>query len=531
MFILTYKDEDALLFHNSQHWSPHYDRSKKNTVVCFRNNKTIAYFRKFYVWFKEHVENFENMYQYLQPLYPSKRETPIPLAELEGVNLREFQRTSVLLMLTYSKFCLFYGTGTGKTYMSLSYFHSVAQVRVVRGLVVTKAKLVDQYARDAEGKIPYFDIYTDIEEFVEAGNTNKNVCTLLVTSYAKMPRVNIPWLTDFIMDESHECKSFSSRNNREASRIALNIPNVYEFTGTPKDSHNYEKFAQFKILYPELVPSKTAFMYRYYVLDDFGKPRRYDSIRHEDELEEVIYSISFGGDTEDLLESELPPMNEYKVDCRLPDKEFYKQFSRDRIYHFNDREKIVADTKGKLRIRQRQICCGFVNGYRTEFDSEGVPFENLYLQHLPNPKEIPLKQLIHDMDTGIIFVQFKQDVINVSKYLRDMSRTYGVVDGQLTPKTVATNIQEFQEGNLDFLVIQIQSGNAGLNLQRTNNVIFYSIPDGNFIEYHQAKYRIRRIGQTRECNYYYLITKASIEVELMRNLKVKNMKHVDQFKY
>lgn len=477
----------------------------------------------------DNVENFPEMFKHLQPLYPDVRQKEIPIADLDGIELHDFQRTSVELMLTYNKFCLFYGTGTGKTYMALTYFNSVSQVRNVRALVITKAKLVDQYADDARDKLKHFTVYTDYAEYMEEQSEVQDSCSLLVTSYAKMPRINIPWLTDFIMDESHTCKSFTSRNNREASRIALNIPCVYEFTGTPKDSHNYEKFAQFKILYPELVPSKTAFMYRYYVLDDFGKPRRWDAARFEDELEEVTYSISFGGDTEDLLD--LPPMNEYKVDCKLPDKEFYKKFTRDRIYHFNDRDKILADTKGKLRIRQRQICCGFVNAFRTTFNSEGVPMETPVKIDLPDPKEIPFKQLVHNMETGIIFVQFKQSVTNVSKYLDDMGRTYGVVDGQLTPKVVSNNIREFQAGDLDFLVIQIQSGNAGLNLQRTNNVIFYSVPDGNFIQFHQAKYRIRRIGQTRECNYYYMITKASIEVELFRNLKVKNIKHNDQFKY
>ncbi|MFA7030312.1 MAG: helicase-related protein, partial [Candidatus Cloacimonadaceae bacterium] len=79
---------------------------------------------------------------------------------------------------------------------------------------------------------------------------------------------------------------------------------------------------------------------------------------------------------------------------------------------------------------------------------------------------------------------------------------------------------EFKEGKVNYLVIQSKSGNAGLDLTVTNNVVFYTMPE-SYIVYHQCKSRIRRIGQEQECNYYHMICRDTVEERVYDSLKRK----------
>ena len=96
--------------------------------------------------------------------------------------------------------------------------------------------------------------------------------------------------------------------------------------------------------------------------------------------------------------------------------------------------------------------------------------------------------------------------------------SYVTVDG--STRNSGPLIDSFKQGKVRFLVMQNKSGNAGLDLTCTNNVIFYTLPEG-YIVFKQCKGRIRRPGQTKECNYYYFMCKDSLEKDILKSLKRK----------
>ena len=57
----------------------------------------------------------------------------------------------------------------------------------------------------------------------------------------------------------------------------------------------------------------------------------------------------------------------------------------------------------------------------------------------------------------------------------------------------------------------------GLNLQKSRICIFFS-PVCSYSDYEQAKARIHRIGQKRNCVFYNLICEDSIEEHIMQTL-------------
>ena len=128
--------------------------------------------------------------------------------------------------------------------------------------------------------------------------------------------------------------------------------------------------------------------------------------------------------------------------------------------------------------------------------------------------------LTNHVNHCIIYYEFDNDLPIIEKELCKLRIRYKIVNGHTTKKNSAKYIEEFKQNTVEILVMQSKSGNAGLDLTNTNNIIFYSLPE-SYIVFTQCKARINRIGQTQECNYYYLICKDSIEEQMLAALKKK----------
>ena len=68
--------------------------------------------------------------------------------------------------------------------------------------------------------------------------------------------------------------------------------------------------------------------------------------------------------------------------------------------------------------------------------------------------------------------------------------------------------------------VQYQAGAMGLNLQKANKIVYYTLPEkSEYLE--QSKKRIHRIGQEKTCFYYYLLCRNSVELDILENLKMR----------
>lgn len=68
------------------------------------------------------------------------------------------------------------------------------------------------------------------------------------------------------------------------------------------------------------------------------------------------------------------------------------------------------------------------------------------------------------------------------------------------------------------IAVQYQSGSMGLNLQESRIAVYFS-PTLSADLFMQSQARIHRIGQTRKCNYIYLVCENSIEAEIYETLR------------
>lgn len=465
--------------------------TKYTVFFFFKNHKGVELWRKHKKFFKKYWDVSKEVEEELDNWKDYTEQTPkIKQHFLDGIILKDYQQKAVEYMLENKKFCIFLGPGTGKTIISLSFLKSIfTEEGPKKTLIVTPKKVIGQYTKETIkflGK--EWSSYIDI------------------INYESLHKVKAEYEI-ILYDESHMLKNHSSKVNKIATN--LRAKRIYLFTGTPQDKQKHEVLAQLRVLQPYLFPAKYKVYERFFYLDDYGNPIK---DKPNTELDDIIASMSYGEKTDDILS--LPKANHIIMKCKFKDKSKYNEFEKNGVVEING-ETIMVDNPASHRMKLKQMCNGFI--FYEKFH-EDTCRETKEILELENPKLDTLKELINNIDSGVIYTQFDYDIISISKVLDELGRSYVTVNGKT--KDSEPLIVKFKTGKVDFMVIQAQSGNAGLEFQNTTNIIFYSLPD-SFIVYDQCTFRIRRIGQKKECNYYYLITEGTIELGIYRALKTK----------
>ena len=96
-----------------------------------------------------------------------------------------------------------------------------------------------------------------------------------------------------------------------------------------------------------------------------------------------------------------------------------------------------------------------------------------------------------------MFCQFLGEIDALQELLETHTMVVNVVDGRTTPEQK----NKYLEGNCDVLILQIQTGCEGLNLQMFSEIYFVS-PHWNPGVEDQAVARCHRIGQSKEVDVF-----------------------------
>ena len=473
----------------TKEFTQHY--SNASVYYCMANRTGCALFKKYLHKHKDKLDIDKASLDVLKNggiKYVTNFRAP-NIKKIPGIDLFEHQTEAVENMLTHSGYCLFLGQGTGKTLIALSFLYNMNRAGLY--VVVTPAKVIDQYKSEAKKYLQRDWVILDKLDVVP-----KDKKVLFVINYESASKLRGHTINVLLLDESHRAKSYSSLINKTLR--GLNVGCCYLFTGTPQDKIQSEIMYQLAIINKLFVGGKTLFLNRYFILDDYFNPKK--CIR-PDEINEMIKSVSTGYETEALVE--LTDKNVHKVMCgKISDD--YKTLAKDKLL-IKDGITVVADSDVKARMKLRQLASGFC----MSDDGEII--------HSSKDKLNELKKLLTKVKHGIIYTNFDQEIKDVLTIL-----TEGVDCEYVNGKSKGNDqkIRDFKDGKYPYLVINAKSGNAGLDLIVTNNIIFYSLPE-SFIVFDQCQARIRRIGQTKACNYYYLLVPGSIDVDILRALTNK----------
>ena len=117
-------------------------------------------------------------------------------------------------------------------------------------------------------------------------------------------------------------------------------------------------------------------------------------------------------------------------------------------------------------------------------------------------------------DRLIVFYNFKEEVRRLINIANACERPWSIVSGD------EKNLAVYEEHDNSITFIQYQAGAMGLNLQKSNKIIYFTPPLMSEL-FEQSKKRIHRIGQDKACFYYMMVCKDTIEEEILQTLEMR----------
>lgn len=191
--------------------------------------------------------------------------------------------------------------------------------------------------------------------------------------------------------------------------------------------------------------------------------------------------------TEEIFDLPTQTFQKVKVDST---KE-YRTFRKNSIVIVNDNE-LVGDTTLTKMLYERQLC-GQYN------DNKLAAFRDL---------------IESTNDRLIVFYNFNEELVALRQIVKECGKESGFVNGSGR----SMYAYEYCDDSVTF--IQYQAGAMGLNLQKANKIIYFSLPLSSEL-FEQSKKRIHRIGQEKPCFYYLMICKGSIEERILKTLEMR----------
>lgn len=186
-------------------------------------------------------------------------------------------------------------------------------------------------------------------------------------------------------------------------------------------------------------------------------------------------------------------------------------------------DEIVGDNVLTRMLRLQQICGGFmqVDGKGTVepciVDSKG---------NITNPKLKVLAELMEDLrDAGkklVVFHRFTHEGQAIIELAQRMSGKAPVshVSGAVKTKDRKMMVSQFQDGDAQFFVGQIQACAEGITLNAASDGAFYSSPFASAV-FQQALARYHRIGQTQPVTHHHLIANGTIDETVFEKQMMK----------
>lgn len=314
-----------------------------------------------------------------------------------------------------------------------------------------------------------------------------------------------------ILDEAHRIKSHAGKASRFLSKLSERQPECKKIclSGTPTPHSPLDWYSQMRFLDPEILGcSFPAFRARianthpkYPGWVTGFKPEGLAALRER--IDQHVHRVK----ADDVLT--LPEAIHTVIDVEITGKtrKFYDALENDMI-GFLDGEPVTASNQLVVVSRLRTAAGGY-----TRLD--GSPeFEQI--DGTPAKSEI-FADWLEDFPIGeplVVFCSFVRDIAEVVWQCRKAKRTVSELRGGVN------QLEEWQSGATDVIVIQQQSGGAGIDCTRASHCCYYSI--GHSLgDFEQSLARLRRPGQTKTCRYYHLVVRNTVEETIYTALQSK----------
>lgn len=410
------------------------------------------------------------------------------------VTLFPHQKTALEMTSSQNRVAYWLDMGLGKTFVGSEKMREIgAKVNLV---ICQKSKVqdwCDHFEKNYQCEV--VDLATlkidKFESFVHLCEAIPHAIVGIINYDLIFRRPELSKLRDFtlILDESSLVQNETSKRSKFILK-KLKPENVILLSGTPTGGKYEKLWSQCQLLGWDI--SKTAFWNTYvkYHFEDFdGFPVKIiDGYKNVDRLKRKLreHGAVFMKSEEVF---DLPQQIDTNLHCTVSKE--YRKFHKDAIVKFNNQE-LVGDTSLTKMLYERMLC-GALNKDKL----------NLF------------KDLLNSTnDRLIVFYNFQNELMKLSEIVIDLDRPVSIINGDTKDLSAYENFEN------SVTLIQYQAGAMGLNLQKSNKILYFTPPLSSEL-FEQSKKRTHRIGQKRTCFYYYLICRNSVEEKIYGTLKMR----------
>ena len=296
-----------------------------------------------------------------------------------------------------------------------------------------------------------------------------------------------------ILDEAQNIKNAMSVGAGAVKQ--LKAQTRFALTGTPMENHPGELWSIFDFVLPGYLLSFAQFMHR------FGDGGEMDILRRR--IRPFLLRRLKG----DVLK-ELPEKNEIQMLADMTDEQ--RRVYQASLLRLRPQVEGMLSSGSRIEVLSaitelRQIC-GHPSLVLPDYAASSGKLD-LLLDILPGALEAGHRALV--------FSQFTRMLRILQRRLEAAGVQCLYLDGDTPPKRRIELVEEFNGGAGQVFLISLKAGGSGLNLTGADTVIHFD-PWWNPAAEDQATDRAHRIGQKHTVNVIRLITRGTIEEQVVR---------------
>ena len=378
---------------------------------------------------------------------------------------------------------------------------------VIAPLRVARSTWPDEIAKwDHLNDLTYSVAVGTEKERLEA--LRKNVEIVIIN------RENVDWLVNksgyrfnfdmMVIDELSSFKSYSAKRFKALLKVRPYVERIVGLTGTPSSNGLMDLWAEYRLL--DFGERLGRYITRYR-LKYFTPDKRSATVIFsykllpgaEDEIYNAISDITISMKAKDYLKMPDLIINEVTVDLDPTERRTYETLRKEMVVQISEQEEIDAVNAASLSGKLLQMANGAV------YD------EDKRVLRIHDKKLDALEDLIEAANGKPVLIAYwyKHDL----ERIKERFNVREILNDQ--------DIRDWNNGKIDVAVIHPASAGHGLNLQQGGSTLIWFGLTWSLELYEQANARLYRQGQNETVVIHHIITKGTIDEDVMLALKRK----------
>lgn len=314
----------------------------------------------------------------------------------------------------------------------------------------------------------------------------------------------IPWKFDMVViDELSSFKSYQAKRFKSLLKVRPKLKRIVGLTGTPSSNGLMDLWAEFRLLdMGERLGRYITYYRQNFFIPDKRNQQMIFSYKPKDGAEKKIYSlisdITISMKSKDFLKMPECVMNEVVVSLSDKEQKLYDSLKHDMVLSLEENE-IDAINAAALSNKLLQMS----NGAVYNDDKESL--------HIHDRKLDALEDLIEGANGKPVLVAYW--------FKHDMERIKDRFD--VREIKTAKDISDWNKGKIPVALIHPASAGHGLNLQAGGSTLIWFGLTWSLELYQQTNARLYRQGQDSTVVIHHILTKGTIDEDVMKALKAK----------